>query len=433
MENIKLVESHIIKPNNELWKFVDSLCWKTRCLRNKANFIVRKNFFSKKNHKYLNYNFIDKLFKNHSSLEEIYRLVPRATIAQQCLRMLDKEWKSFFKAIKSYSRNKSGFTGVPKPPKYKKDKQTYTAILLPQEFTVIGKCLTLPKYLNNYKIHFHNSGKLKQVRIVPCSNRIYKIELVFDQIAPKLLDKKDRFLAIDLGVSNLATIVTNTGTKPVLLNGKDLKSVNQYYNKKISSCKSILPKHKNGKQQSTSKLIEKLHTNRNNKIKSRMHRYSRFIVDYARSNNIDTIIIGYNKEWKQESDLGKKNNQNFQQIPFSMLIQQIEYKAKLYGIEVVRLEESYTSGTSFLDKEIPDKKYYDKSRRVNRGLFNTNNDIKINADVNAAYQILRKYLQMLDKSYAIEGLQDVIFKNLSYALSPNRVTVNSNTKINKLY
>ena len=162
-------------------------------------------------------------------------------------------------------------------------------------------------------------------------------------------------------------------------------------------------------------------------------RYSRFIVDYARSNNIDTIIIGYNKEWKQDSDLWKKNNQNFQQIPFSMLIQQVEYKAKLCGIEVVRVKESYTSGTSFLDKEIPDKKYYDKSRRVRRGLFNTNNDIKINADVNAAYQILRKYLQMLDKSYVIEGLQDMIFKNLSYALSPNRVTVNSNTKINKLY
>ena len=157
------------------------------------------------------------------------------------------------------------------------------------------------------------------------------------------------------------------------------------------------------------------------------------MVDYADKNNIDTIVIGYNKNWKQESNLGKKNNQNFQQLPFLTFVNQIKYKAGMKGIEVVTIEESYTSGTSFLDKEIPDKKFYNKSRRIERGLFKSNSGILINADVNASYQMLTKYLQKLDKNYVVEGLRDMISKNLSYALNPNKITIDNNTSINKFY
>lgn len=432
---IQLVEKHIIKPTHELWQYVDTLCWQCRCLRNKANFIIRQNFFSKKNPKYLNYNEIDKIFKNHKNLEEIYRLVPRATVAQQCLRQLDNEWVSFIRSTKSYKKEPSKFLGRPKPPNYKKDKQTYIAILLPQDFKIYDSYVQLPKFLNNYRIPYKNKGKLKQIRFVPCTGRVYRMELVFSCEISSKLEDNDGYLSIDLGVDNLAAITTSIGTKPILLNGKDLKSINQYYNKKISHCKSLLPFYKNGKQHSSSKLIEKLYTNRNNKIISNLHRKSKFIVEYAFHHNINTIIIGYNKCWKQEPNMGKQSNQNFTQIPFLTFVQQIQYKAKLKGISVILYDESYTSGTSFLDKEYPNKQNYNKKRRIYRGLFKTNSNILINADVNASYQILKKVITNVlpEKDYVIEGLQDMISLNPSYALSPNKVTINRNIPINILY
>lgn len=429
---IKLVEKHIIKPTHELYKAIDDLCFKSRLLRNKANFIIRQNFFSTKNHKFLDYNFMDKLFKRHEDLEIFYRDVPRATIAQQCLRQLNTEWTSFFKSVKEYNKDPSKYTGRPKPPKYKKNKDTYVAILLPQEFEQTAKYIEFPDYLNNYKIGYRNKGKLKQIRFIPCSNKVYKIELVFECELTDALADNDRYLCIDLGVDNLATITTNIGTYPILLNGKGLKSINQYYNKIISAKKSILPFYKNGKQQSTSKLIERLYINRNNKISSYMHILSKFVVEYAEINNINTIIIGYNKGWKQDSNIGKVNNQNFQQLPFLTFVQQIEYKAKLKGISVERITEAYSSGTSFLDREPLTKKYYNKSRRIHRGLFKTNNNLLINADVNGSYQIMKKYLQKQKKSYVIEGLQDMLFSNISYALSPVKVSVNCNTSVSQL-
>ena len=429
---IKLVEKHIIKPTHELYKAIDDLCFKCRMLRNKANFIIRQNFFSTKNHKFLDYNFIDKLFKRHEDLEVLYRNIPRATIAQQCLRQLNTEWTSFFKSVKAYDKDPSKYTGRPKPPKYKKNKDTYIAILLPQEFEQTDKYIEFPNYLNNYKISYCNKGKLKQVRFIPCSNKVYKIELVFECELIDVLADNDRYLCIDLGVDNFATITTNVGTYPILLNGKGLKSINQYYNKTMSDKKSILPFYKNGKQHSTSKLIERLYTNRNNKISSYMHTLSRFVVEYAETNNINTIIIGYNKGWKQYSNMNKVSNQNFQQISFLTFVQQIEYKAKLKGISVERITEAYSSGTSFLDKEPLTKKYYNKSRRIKRGLFKTNTGILINADVNASYQIMKKYLQKLNKSYVIEDLQNMLSNNIFYALSPVKVSVNCNTSVSQL-
>lgn len=330
---IQLVEKHIIKPSHELWSYVDTLCWQTRCLRNKANFIIRQNFFSKKNHKFLNYNFVDKLFKKHKDLKEVYKLVPRATISQQCLRQLNNEWQSFFSAINVYKTQPSKFQSIPKPPKYKKDRQTYIAVLLPQEFKVFNKYVQLPNFLNNYQIPYKHNGKLTQIRFIPCSNNVYKV------------------------------------------------------------------------------------------------------VDYAIKFRINTIIIGYNENWKQECNMGKQNNQNFVQIPYLTFIRQLQYKAKLKGITVVLCEESYTSGTSFLDNEYPNSCTYNRKRRIYRGLFKSNDNILINADVNSSYQILIKALTNIfsNKDYVIEGLQDMIKNNLSYALNPNKVTINNNIAINKLY
>lgn len=139
-----------------------------------------------------------------------------------------------------------------------------------------------------------------------------------------------------------------------------------------------------------SKRMDRLTEKRNGKIDDYLHKSSRYIINYCEKNDIHTIVIGKNKEWKQNSKLSKRVNQNFVQIPFARLIEMIQYKAEEKGIAVILTEESYTSGTSFIDSEEPVKENYNKARRIHRGLFVSNNGIRINADLNGAYQILRK-------------------------------------------
>ena len=194
-------------------------------------------------------------------------------------------------------------------------------------------------------------------------------------------------MSIDLGLDNLATIVTNTGLQPIIVNGKGLKSTNQYFNKKKAHYQSV------AKQMNDKNYTNRLHQltrKRNFKMEDALHKISRFIVDTALANQITTVVIGNNQGWKQSISLGRKTNQSFVTIPHQKLIEKICYKAKLQGIRVIITEESYTSGTSFLDGESPTKELYDKKRRIYRGLFRSNQGVLINADVNAGYQILKK-------------------------------------------
>ena len=195
-------------------------------------------------------------------------------------------------------------------------------------------------------------------------------------------------------------MATNTGENPLIINGKIPKSINQYYNKELSRMKSVCMQT-TGRY--SSKKILRFTNKRNRKIDDYLHKASKIIVENCVKQNVNTIIIGQNKEWKQNSKLSKKVNQHFVQIPFARLIEMIEYKAKEQGIAVILTEESYTSGTSFLDGEMPTKENYDKKRRLHRGLFKTNNNYLINADVNGAFQIIRKVFPNV-KADGIEGV-----------------------------
>ena len=208
------------------------------------------------------------------------------------------------------------------------------------------------------------------------------------------------YVGIDLGLDNFATITNNCGLIPLVINGKGLKSINQYYNKQISHYKSIAKRV--NKLNSTNKM-RKLTFKRNNKVDDFTHKASRFLVNYCRNNDINTIVIGNNKNWKQNSKMSKKVNQNFISIPYGIFIQKVQYKAEEFGIKVIVTEENYTSGTSFLDGEFPIKENYNKNRRKYRGLFVSNNGIKINADVNGSYQIIKK---VFPKAFA-EGIEGV--------------------------
>jgi putative transposase len=233
---------------------------------------------------------------------------------------------------------------------------------------------------------------------------VYNIE-----VPNAALPDNGRYLSVDIGLDNLATVVNNVGLKPIVINGKGLKSMNKYYNKQISHYREVA-KRINGRDYTS--RMDRLTCKRNHKIDDYMHKASKFLIDYAVVNNFNTIVIGNNKEWKQESSMSKRVNQSFVGIPHMRFIQMVQYKAQTAGLNVILTEESYTSGTSFLDNEEPIKANYNKVRRVKRGLFVSNNGTKINADVNGAYQIMKKVFPNVTS----DGIQGV-------ALHPVRVSV----------
>jgi putative transposase len=240
----------------------------------------------------------------------------------------------------------------------------------------------MPKFLSGIHIRARH-GNVRQIRIKIFKNSIL-ISLMYEKEEKQICGTK--VMGIDLGVNNLLAAAWDSEDRPVIINGKPLKSINQYYNKAKAHMQKEA-KIYNGKN--STKRMNKLTAKRNRKIKDYMHKASRKIVDMAVSSGVGLIVIGANHGWKQKVHMGNVTNQNFVSIPYKTLINMIEYKAKLEGIEVRIVSESYTSGTSFLDGEEPTKDYYDKSRRVKRGLFRSNNGILINADINAAYQMIK--------------------------------------------
>lgn len=245
-----------------------------------------------------------------------------------------------------------------------------------------------------------NFDIINEVRIIPRNNH-YIIEVVYEKQELELKIDNNRYLSIDLGLNNLATCCSNiNGFKPFIINGKPLKSINQFYNKELSFYKSKLEKENKIKK---SKRISRLTNKRNNKVNDYLHKSSRILVNQLVSNNINTLVIGNNKEWKQDINIGKRNNQNFVQIPHGRFIDMLEYKCKLLGINVILQEESYTSKCSFLDSEKICKHEEYLGRRIKRGLFRSGNGVLINADVNGSYNIMRK---AIPNAFAngIEGL-----------------------------
>ena len=212
-------------------------------------------------------------------------------------------------------------------------------------------------------------------------------EIVYKIQTCEVLPDNGRHLGIDLGFDNFATVVNNFGGGSFVLNGKHLKAINQWYNKLKSSYQSVAMTSNN---KHVTNRIHRITCKRNRKINDLMHKMTMYILDYAQENNVTKIVIGYNKGWKNGCNLGKRNNQTFTYLPFARFIEMLEYKAEELGIEIISNEESFTSGTSFIDGEEPIRENYDKHRRKHRGLFVSNDNIEINADVNGAYQILNK-------------------------------------------
>ena len=374
---------------------LDEFCFKSKNLYNQANYIIRQEFIN--NGKWIRYNELDKILKQEGK-DFDYRNMPSSATSQQCLRLLDKNWKSFFRAIKDYNKNPNKYLGRPKLPKYKSKNGRNILILTYVNCKINKGIIKFPKTFKGFYLKT-KVNNLQQVRFIPKDKYIIA-EVVYRVDDVEELIDNSRYVGIDLGLDNFVTITNNCGLIPLVINGKGLKSINQYYNKRMAHYKSIA---KRVNKLDYTNRMRNLTFKRNDKVEDYIHKASRFVVDYCRNNEINTIIIGNNKNWKQNSKMNKKVNQNFISIPHNSFIQKVQYKAEEFGIQVIVTEESYTSGTSFLDNELPIKENYNKSRRKHRGLFVSNNGTKINADVNGSYQIIKK---VFPKAFA-DGIEGV--------------------------
>ena len=419
-----LSEEHRIKKhkNKKLLHEIDSYCYKVKNLSNSVNYLIKQCYrihkkivngkaledwekeliqeinkaleeynagrYENKRLRYINVDngyIADAYFLSwYLKGTEVYKDVPYSTCSQICIQEKCREWKSFYSATAEYQKDPKKFKEQPHVPGYLDPKKGRGSLVITsQNFKVDedGK-VTMPKFLSGIHIKARHD-KVRQIRI-----KMYKgsvlISLMYEKKEKTV--KGTKVMGIDLGVNNLIAAAWDSEDRPVIINGKPIKSINQYYNKAKAHMQKEAKVY-NGKN--STKRLNKLTAKRNRKIKDYMHKASRKIVDMAVSSGVGLIVIGANHGWKQEVHMGNITNQNFVSIPYKTLTDMIVYKARLEGIEVKTVRESYTSGTSYLDGEKPEREYYDKARRVKRGLFKSNSGILINADTNAAYQMMK--------------------------------------------
>lgn len=382
---MQLVEQHVIDRHDPRYAVIDEAAFKSKNLYNAANYEIRQVFFFER--RYMNHFELDKRLQSHDA----YRALP-AKVAQQVLRQLDQCWQAFFAAHKAYRQDPSKFLGKPKIPKYK-DKAKGRNLLTHTDQAISRKALKrgliCPSMLT-IEVKTRQTS-IDQLRIVP-RHGYYVVEVIYERPIQQANVNPDLCAGVDLGIDNLAAIASNkAGFVPRLVNGRPLKAMNQWYNKRRARFQKKLGKL------GTSYQIERLTNKRNRRIHHALHTISRLIIDLLVAEGIGTLIIGKNHGWKQAAEMGKRNNQNFVQIPHARFIDMLTYKAQLVGIQVIVTEESYTSKASFLDLDpLP---MYDPARsevpqfsgrRIKRGLYRASGERYLNADVNGAYNIIRK-------------------------------------------
>lgn len=407
------VERHKIKPSHRFWQEIDRLCFLSKNLYNYANYKVRQSWIFDK--VYLGYNQLYHLVKRTPD----YQAMP-AKVSQQVLRLLDKNWKSFFEANKSYKLTPDKFTGRPKLPRYKhkiKGRNLLTYTIQAISKTWLNKGIVK---LSGTDIKIKTKVKnIAQARIIPKVGQ-YVIEVVYEKSEQHTVTNSQAIAAIDIGVDNLAALTSNkSGFIPVLINGRPLKSINQFYNKTQAKLQSLLTNN-----QKTSRQIQRLTSLRNNRVDSYLHRASRWIVNHLDRHGIGKLIIGNNSGWKQSVNLGKSVNQSFTAIPHHRLIEMLIYKGEMLGIKVIVREESYTSRASFLSLDtIPnygEKNALDTSfsgYRERRGMYKQKGaKTRINADVNASYNLIRKEIPGI---FTRRGIQGVVVRPVRITPSQN--------------
>jgi putative transposase len=405
---MQLVEQHVISPRDPRFAVIDQAAFAAKNLYNLANYLVRQSFMWEG--RYLGYAAIYQQVKH----TDAYRALP-GKVSNAILRQLDKNWRAFFAACAAYREDPSRFTGRPKLPGYK-DKEQGRFLLTYDLQAISRRALKRGIFApSGLPIEVQTAVKtVKQARIVPRAG-YYVVEILYEQPSPPPQGAPNLIAAVDVGVDVLAALTSNkVGFLPRLVNGRVLKSLNQFYNKRKAALQGALG------HLGTTKRMERLTTRRTRRITHYLHAASKAIIGLLEQEGIGTLVIGKNLLWKQEVNLGRVNNQHFAQIPHARFIEMLSYKARLAGIAVVIQEESYTSKASFLDgDELPvydpsnPQQYEFSGQRVERGLYRASTGRRIHADVNGSYNTLRK---AVPNSFG-QGIEAV-------AVRPVRVEVN---------
>ena len=377
-----LSEQHIYTRGTKAFSEFEVLCRNANNLYNATMYCVRQEFFAGT---IVSYGAVNKKFIQDKQID--YYSLP-TKISQQIQRIVGSAWKSYFAAVKDYKKNPSKYLGKPRIPGYREKGGFYVVPFTRQ--SIAFRTRTVPNgflRLSGTSVLIKTKQKeIQAASLVPQDRNHIKVEILYEVECPEIR-RNGRIASIDLGVNNLTTIVyPNSRTE--IINGRPLKSINQYYNKKLAEVRS-----KNAKLEHQTRREVSLISKRRNKINDYLHKASRYIVNQLVSNEVTELVIGYNAGWKQDTRMKKVGNQRFHYIPFYKFLSMLKYKCALAGIAVTTNEESYTSKCSFLDNEEVCKHAEYKGKRVKRGLFRASDGRLINADVNGALNILKKYLE----------------------------------------
>ncbi len=385
---MQLVERRVIKEKHLAFEQIDEMCFASKNLYNSANFNMRQAFFYGGKSQVPKYESLYHIMKD----SEQYKALP-AKISQQVLKLVAQNWTAYFAAVVEFDKNASSFTGKPKPPKYLQKDGRFCLIFTEQatskkEFKFGLVKLSGINYCFETNIILGKVNQYCQSRLVPKLDH-YVLEIVYEVRDTQIRDGNS-IAAIDFGVNNLMAVTSNVpGFQPVLINGRPLKSANQFYNSKRALIQSL-------SKMRTSKRLRHFATTRNHIVKDYLHRASTYVINLLAELGVNKLVLGKNFGWKNGVNIGKRNNQNFVQIPHAQLIDMLTYKGAMVGIEVIIQEESYTSRASFLDHDSiptynakPDD-WKPSGRRISRGLYITKDGIALNADINGSYNILVK-------------------------------------------
>ena len=387
---LKQQVKHLSKKEFRNLKYLSHIA---KNLTNEAIYNIRQYYFNKK--KYLSYNENYKMLKNSENYKKL-----NSNMAQQILKEADGSFKSFFGLLK-LAKNGQYDNKKIKLPKYLA-KDGFTTLVI--GFVRLKDDILIVPYSNSFrKTHKEiaiklppvlKGKKIKEIRIIPKQHsRYFEIQYTYEVEEVQRELNENNALGIDLGIDNLCTCVTNTGAS-FIIDGRKLKSINQYYNKINAKLQSIKDKQKIERTTLRQKRITR---KRNNRINDYLSKAARIIINYCLNNDIGKLVLGYNEDFQRNSNIGSINNQNFVNIPYGKLRDKLIYLCKLYGIEFKLQEESYTSKASFFDgDEIPiydkenQKEYIFSGKRIKRGLYQTSKGYQLNADCNGALNILRK-------------------------------------------
>ena len=389
-----IVKQQVKHLSKEEYLTIKELCHTAKNLANEAIYNVRQYYFTEG--EFLKYEKNYTLLKNSPNYKSL-----NSNMAQQILKEVDGSFKSFFGLLKLVKQGKYTFKDCKLPHYLPKDGYTTLVIGFVR---LDGNKLILP-FSNSFK-KLHKpveitippvllDKKVKEIRIIPKANaRFFEIQYIYEVECVQRNLNKNNALALDLGINNLVTAVSSNG-KSFIIDGKKLKSINQWFNKENARLQSIKDKQYYGKK--TTNRQKAIARDRNNKVNDYMSKAARRVIDYCIANDVGTLIVGYNETFQRSSHIGKQNNQNFVNIPYGQLRGKLEYLCELNGIVFVKQEESYTSKSSFWDKDdIPvynadnPKEYQFSGNRIYRGLYKTANGKTFNADVNGALNIMRK-------------------------------------------